>query len=111
MDTVNRYNHGERLNQRQIRLIQIQLEGDNSLLQCELVERNLDRAPEYNALSYVWGDHKDTVPILCNGLSLEMTRPAYGALLRLRTELEFDSLWIDAICINQVDTEEKNMQE
>jgi hypothetical protein len=58
----------------------------------------------YKALSYVWGDTENKVPISVNGQGLMVTQNLYLALGRLREESaeeEWESVyWIDAICIN-----------
>ncbi|KAK4198913.1 heterokaryon incompatibility protein-domain-containing protein [Triangularia verruculosa] len=66
----------------------------------------------YKALSYVWGDDYDTVPIQCNGVEIQVTRNLYWALQHLSVTFTSHSLWIDAICINQHEEaqEEKGQQ-
>lgn len=82
----------------------------------------------YKVLSYCWGapygidqeDHEDyswetamagpNSSILCNGRSLIATKNLREALLQLREDGEEDRLWIDAICINQSDENEKAIQ-
>ncbi|KAI5924621.1 HET-domain-containing protein [Camillea tinctor] len=68
---------------------------------------------EYEALSYSWGaPTTQKFKILVNGLVCSVTPNLHAGLLRLR---QFGrgsprTLWIDAICINQSDDDEKNMQ-
>ncbi len=71
---------------------------------------NVDEAPSYGALSYAWGDPHDTRAIFVNGRSTKVTRSLYTALLRLRQETMSTRLWVDAICINQEDDDEKTHQ-
>lgn len=70
---------------------------------------NLDDHPKYKALSYVWGDASVTLPILVNEKRYYVTTNCHAALHRLRGVGE-TCLWIDAICINQKDNEEKGTQ-
>ena len=71
---------------------------------------SLDKLPEYEALSYVWGDPIKTKPIKLDGQYLEVTENLEAALRRLRA-LDHDRvLWIDAICVNQIDLPERNSQ-
>ncbi|ETS73567.1 hypothetical protein PFICI_14513 [Pestalotiopsis fici W106-1] len=68
---------------------------------------------EYEALSYTWGDGLDTVPIYLGEhatASLQVTRNCFNALKALRQDDEPRHLWIDAICINQGDDEERSVQ-
>ncbi|KAI1650746.1 HET-domain-containing protein [Daldinia loculata] len=73
-------------------------------------------APSYfNALSYVWGDMTDKMTILLEGEPFQVTRNLFRALYEIREmpdDLGFpdDYFWIDAICINQEDVEERSQQ-
>lgn len=62
-------------------------------------------------LSYTWGSHGSARQIVCNGIPYKVTQNIFDALLALRhpgKKTRF--LWIDAICINQSDTDEKAAQ-
>jgi len=84
---------------------------------------SLDNHPEYQALSYTWGNsiYKDDVhqrqnqdlgdlEIRLDGHAHFVPRNLYEALLCLRKVDAPRCLWIDAICINQNDVEEQNHQ-
>jgi len=61
------------------------------------------------ALSYCWGDLKDKIDITVNDLEVFVTANLHAALRRLRAErIEF--VWVDFLCINQQDTEERSIQ-
>ena len=64
----------------------------------------------YEAISYVWGDPKDTVDIGCNGLRVPITVSLADALRNFRRTSEPRVLWADALCINQIDKQEKGHQ-
>ncbi|KAF4873556.1 Heterokaryon incompatibility protein 6, OR allele [Colletotrichum siamense] len=68
--------------------------------------------PEYEALSYTWGDASDPLPITVGsgGARIMVTRNCHGALRNLRLQTSDRLLWIDAICINQKDDLEKTVQ-
>lgn len=75
---------------------------------------NLDQ-PDlvFDALSYTWGSSVDTYPITCNGKLLRVHHNLYTALPYLaRREADEPALplWIDAVCINQIDQKEKMTQ-
>ena len=73
--------------------------------------RDDKHCPPYIALSYVWGNAKNTRPILVNGHVLEIGENLYAALMHLRIVLPASALfWIDAICINQNDIQERSEQ-
>ena len=64
----------------------------------------------YAAISYAWGKPVFSAKIRCNGIELPVTQTAYEALIYLRYTQGPRYVWIDAVCINQLDTEEKNEQ-
>lgn len=101
---------------KQIRLCRVKPKVKGSPLEVDLETHLLeDIKGRYAALSYAWGEQGSTSPIAVNGTPLEdasvpLTRNLYTHLYRLR-ELEYtELLWIDALCINQSDTEEKQHQ-
>ena len=70
----------------------------------------LEDAPNYHALSYTWGDPNDTEAIEIDGRPFQVTKNLLAALRRLRRIRDWEYIWIDAICINQADIDEKNHQ-
>ncbi|KAK0612224.1 heterokaryon incompatibility, partial [Immersiella caudata] len=64
----------------------------------------------YKALSYTWGGQPRNHAVSCDGHVLFVTRNAEDAMRCLRRRLRTTNLWIDAICINQESTKEKNDQ-
>ncbi|KAK8024690.1 hypothetical protein PG990_002513 [Apiospora arundinis] len=72
---------------------------------------NLSDAPDFEALSYVWGDIQNTIEILCNGHPVRVTANLHDALKQLRNaDGRPRTLWVDALCINQMDLDEKSAQ-
>jgi hypothetical protein len=68
---------------------------------------------DYAALSYVWGDENMTSTIVVNGRETQVTRNLEAALRVLRGRPDFENrfrLWVDALCINQADYEERGNQ-
>jgi hypothetical protein len=63
----------------------------------------------YTALSYCWGNDLPDISISINGFAFKITKNLHQALLSLRQRHRYKQIWIDAICINQSDLEEKNM--
>ncbi|KAF7531300.1 hypothetical protein G7054_g9012 [Neopestalotiopsis clavispora] len=70
---------------------------------------SLNDEPAFEALSYVWGDERDTIEINVDGKAANVTRNLGTALRRLRGSAPL-VLWVDALCINQSDIIEKNHQ-
>ncbi|KAH4115152.1 hypothetical protein HBH70_175310 [Parastagonospora nodorum] len=96
-----------------IRLLQVRSRGGatNAPLDCRLYVADLSSAPSYTALSYVWD--RPSVPkrhILCNDVTLPVTRNCYSALQHLHAANGTFDIWVDAICINQKDEDEKMQQ-
>ena len=84
-------------------------EGEQDV-HCDLIEIDLNDKPEYFALSYCWGEPKFDVPIYCSGKRLSITANLSQALCRFRNISLPITLWVDAICINQDDDEERSQQ-
>ena len=82
---------------------------DAKLEGCLAVEQ-LSDTPEYEALSYVWGDTPRDHTIHVNDSKFFVGRDLFEALLELRLSTESRRLWIDAICINQANVLERNHQ-
>jgi len=68
----------------------------------------LDPVPNFAALSYVWGGgeaiHRT---ITCHGCDLEITENYYQALWHIQRRFGAVAIWVDSICINQADDDEK----
>jgi Heterokaryon incompatibility protein (HET) len=77
---------------------------------CSLQHIPLDDHPDYEAISYCWGDETDTVPIICNGVVIVVTRSLQSALRHFRYATRARTLWADAICIDQINPQEKTHQ-
>jgi hypothetical protein len=65
---------------------------------------------EYACISYVWGDVTVTRPISIYDEQLQITTNLANCLYHLRDPQDAVVLWIDAICINQDDLDEKLFQ-
>ncbi|EOA84348.1 uncharacterized protein SETTUDRAFT_61258, partial [Exserohilum turcica Et28A] len=76
---------------------------------CRLFHSSLDHDPRFRALSYVWGDQTDQRIIKVNGCTFKVNQNLFGALMGI-VRSKTIVIWIDAICINQKDDEEKGWQ-
>lgn len=65
----------------------------------------------YEALSYCWGNATRSKSITCNNTPFAITENLYSALRTLRASDDSSQyIWIDAMCINQLDMEERSRQ-
>ena len=64
----------------------------------------------YQALSYVWGVSETLRSVFIDKQPLPVTANLHAALLQLRDRTFERIIWVDAICINQKDEEEKSHQ-
>lgn len=96
----------------QIRLVTLQPGSWSAEVDCDVrvVSFGQVRPEFYEALSYVWGDPNVKVPIRLNGHRFSVTTNLWLALRRLRHRSTPRVLWVDAICINQDDNDEKSRQ-
>lgn len=95
----------------EIRLVTILPAADHwAPIKCILRKVSLHENPAYTALSYAWGDPNVTAPILVNGIQLQVTTNLESALRHIRDDFNRLVFWVDAICINQSDTLERNHQ-
>lgn len=109
----------------EIRLVRLHMPinaADDDDILCDLITTPLPQSPPYEALSYTWGSSENKRTIKLNGKPFQVTQNLYVALkhLRERTILLHNEpktfphtermLWIDAICINQDDLDERNFQ-
>ena len=72
--------------------------------------RAISQRVTYHALSYAWGGTKPTDRMEVNGMDFGITKNLRLALINLR-DVDFGYyIWIDAVCINQTDAEDKSAQ-
>lgn len=99
-----------RSSDREIRLLYLLPGREEDSIRCTTRVVSLDQHPDFETVSYVWGDRKEERDIEVSGKTIRITTNLYTGLLRLRyTKIE-RTLWIDQICINQWDLEEKAAQ-
>jgi hypothetical protein len=73
---------------------------------------SLDDELEYTALSYTWGEPRLTHSIECDGVEIKITANLHSALQRVRQwgRGPAKTLWVDAICVDQENLEERGHQ-
>ncbi|KAF7629578.1 heterokaryon incompatibility protein-domain-containing protein [Aspergillus flavus] len=97
-----------------IRILQVLPQSkETDRVECCLAEYSLadtGKAHHYEALSYVWGNQDDPESILVDGDDFQVGRNLHTALLHIRDDQIVRHLWVDAICINQNNEDEKARQ-
>jgi hypothetical protein len=93
-----------------IRLLTLSPGTGDEALSATVSSMSLAAANLYEALSYHWGNPRLSKAIICNGQEHGITENLHQALWWLRHETQERRLWVDAICINQQDVEERNQQ-
>ncbi|KAK5118813.1 hypothetical protein LTR62_000022 [Meristemomyces frigidus] len=93
------------------RVILLQSGVKSQRIQCMLTWEN-SRTPkqDYRCLSYCWETTIRDSAILVDGCRFAVTRNLHKALLNLRSPTTDLRIWIDQICINQEDHEERSYQ-
>ncbi|OSS48751.1 hypothetical protein B5807_06858 [Epicoccum nigrum] len=99
-------------NKREIRLLELAPGSyDDDLIIALHVESLNQELPHYHALSYAWGHDVSPRTALVNHKNMLIGQNLDGALRHIRCGLtEPATMWVDAICINQHDIEERSSQ-
>ncbi|KAM0074754.1 hypothetical protein ACKRZS_013134 [Fusarium odoratissimum] len=94
----------------EIRILTLKQGTGNDEIICDLGP--VTRAEsEYYALSYEWGDESKNDPFIkVNDGEVQIRKNLFDALKNIRKATEDLQLWVDAICINQSDVQEKSQQ-
>jgi len=95
---------------RSIRLLRLVGSSVSSQIRCQLECFSLATCPTYTALSYRWGPVLSTRLIKINDISFNVRKNLWDFLDRERNMSKDGYYWIDAICIDQSRTEERNHQ-
>lgn len=89
-------------------------EDDTAPIECQLFNYSLKQSSKgahlYEALSYVWGGLDKTLPISIGEHNFDVTGNLHVALSHLRDRSIERIIWVDAICINQKDLQERSHQ-
>jgi hypothetical protein len=96
-----------------IRVVVLPPGAETGPIHCTIVLSGLQHS-EYEAISYTWatedGDDAKTQLIYIDDSAFYVTENCEAALRRLRHPERHRRLWVDAICINQSNVNERNHQ-
>jgi len=105
------YHHSKIDATKQIRLLTLLRGKQNQPIKCTFTTSYLRPSPpDYVAISYAWEDPSLKHKIECDGKELGVTENVKIMLEHLREEDKDKVYWIDALCINQANLEERNKQ-
>ena len=105
-----------------IRVLMLQPGDSDADIEVSVTTLRLSTNPNFNALSYTWGNpvdeqhpsyreyDKDKYHVLYAGERLAVFQNLHEALWQLREKQVYSPIWIDAICIDQNNIEERNHQ-
>ncbi|KAL4724248.1 hypothetical protein ACLX1H_008861 [Fusarium chlamydosporum] len=93
-----------------IRVLELYPGKPGEILSFDLHEVELSVSFSFEALSYEWKEKIGSVPVQCGYEKILITPNCKAAMERLRLGSKSRYLWIDAICINQKDHQERTNQ-
>ena len=113
VDTLSVYRYQPLdLTKQQIRLVAVRpASHPEDPVQCDLQTFDMDTAPNYVALSYMWGPPTPTGNIYISSKRLEIRQNLLDFLNAYRNDRSnIHYIWIDQICISQAHSGERNHQ-
>ncbi|WYZ34137.1 hypothetical protein EsH8_I_000413 [Colletotrichum jinshuiense] len=97
-----------------VRLLTLEPGEFEDPVRCSLSLSNTSDRVEYDAISYTWAGEDGamdwTASITLNGRGFSATPNCVAALRRVRSRGAPKVVWIDAVCMNQADVEERGHQ-
>ena len=92
-----------------IRLLSVTRQPRN-VVTCSLAVFELEKTPEYEAISYAWGDAAEQRVVIVDGETVSIRHNLYNAILRFTNKTGHGLFWADAQRISQDDLDEKSQQ-
>ncbi|KAI0971467.1 putative heterokaryon incompatibility protein [Xylaria arbuscula] len=94
----------------EIRLLKLPKSIPWNPIHCELAAIQIDKVPEFETISYTWGTQLVAKPFILNGKRFMASERVYSILHDRASCLKTRYIWIDSVCINQDDEDEKSSQ-
>ncbi|KAI1351667.1 heterokaryon incompatibility protein-domain-containing protein [Xylaria sp. FL0043] len=79
-------------------------------IKCEIESKSLIDPPAYTAISYAWGDADNKRSIQIGKTKISVAASLFGALDAIRQREEDVLVWVDALCIDQQNRDERSKQ-
>lgn len=92
------------------RLVVLEAGDSKDVIRCRLVDASHSDNLDYEALSYTWGDPSPCSEIILDRNIISVRQNLWHAFYYLRSPFEDRMLWVDAVCIDQTSTSERNHQ-
>ena len=95
-----------------IRLVTLLPGEKEGEISCSIAVHQLSQSPQYEAVSYCWGDPANKTQIKLDGEEKLLSIPSNlnSFLLCMRAKGPKRTLWVDSVCIDQTNNEEKSRQ-
>ncbi|KAJ3539484.1 hypothetical protein NM208_g5207 [Fusarium decemcellulare] len=113
----NSRHYKRQLQDDEIRLLVVKPGLFGEPIRAKFLYTNLGEKPEFEALSYCWGDAPEEAEILMSSEKGDVDATPFrvrsslaAALQRLRYETKTLTVWVDAVCIYQNDRDERSRQ-
>lgn len=94
----------------EIRLLHVRPGVLGQPLECTLQHVSLADLPRFETISYVWGNASIRSSLILQGCTASVPASSAAVINRVRLEKEIRVIWIDAVCIDQTNVEERNWQ-
>ncbi len=94
----------------EIRLLSVLPGNPDEAVRCTMERTRIEEAGDYATLSYMWEDPPQKGCIVLFDRKREVSRSVEDSLRRIRSSSQPRRIWIDALCINQSDNEERAQQ-
>ncbi|KAH8661095.1 heterokaryon incompatibility protein-domain-containing protein, partial [Ilyonectria robusta] len=94
----------------ELRLMHVHPGNETDPVHLSLVTTALDATPDFEFISYCWGNAQDQRQVTCNSTTLSITSSLFTGLVHFRHSDQPRVLWADAVRINQADAAEKSDQ-
>lgn len=109
---TSKFQHQKLEGRNSIRLLRVHPKPifGNHLISCDMIHTKLDHTPRYTAVSYTWGNAGHNEQIVIDGQIYTVSPNVYSILQETRSLWSSQLLWIDSICINQMDNDDKTTQ-
>ena len=102
--------HYEPLDKQEVRLLRPLERLGSESLDFSIERHHRERLPSFVALSYTWGDDAPRHPVRLNGKRFWVRRNLLAFFERAVEHPEWDLMWVDALCIDQSNIQERNEQ-